>query len=188
MTKIYTRTGDAGTTSLVDGQRIPKNSLRIEAYGTIDELNSFIGAIVATGELPKADLLTLTELQSRLFDIGSYLATAEPELAARLLPDLEEPTAHLESEIDRISATLPQLKSFVIPQGTPGSCQANIARTICRRAERVILTLAETAEVAPSVLIYINRLSDYLFILSRHLNLLAYIPETYWIPAKTKKP
>lgn len=186
MPKIYTRTGDSGMTSLVDGSRQKKNSVRIEAYGTVDELNSFIGLLITSSPLTDADRQMLTSIQNRLFDIGSYLAAGSAEMSSRLLPTLDEPIRMLENEIDRIEATLPRHNRFVLPQGSPSCAAANVARTVARRAERRILSLvdhlAPDETIDSAVIRYINRLSDYLFVLSRHCNLLASVPEIYWQP------
>lgn len=196
---IYTRTGDNGTTSLVDGTRIAKNSVRIEAYGTVDELNSFIGVLIASEPLTADDRLMLTNIQSRLFDIGSYLAAGNKEMSGRLLPELELSLAEMENAIDIFDSQLPNLSSFILPQGAPSAAAAHVARTVARRAERCILSLndfltascsAESTEpecVDQFVRQYINRLSDYLFILSRHCNQLAGIPDIPWTPVKTRK-
>lgn len=188
MPKIYTRTGDSGMTSLVDGSRQKKNSVRIEAYGTVDELNSFIGQLIASDPLTDADRRMLTAIQNRLFDIGSYLAAGSAEMSSRLLPALGEPIGTLESEIDRIDASLPRHNRFILPQGSPSCAAANVARAVARRAERRILALADElpteAAIDPDVIRYINRLSDYLFVLSRHCNILASAPEIYWEPQK----
>ncbi|MDE5812531.1 MAG: cob(I)yrinic acid a,c-diamide adenosyltransferase [Muribaculaceae bacterium] len=193
---LYTRTGDRGSTSLVDGTRVAKNSPRLEAYGTVDELNSSIGMIVALSpQLPLADRALITDIQSRLFDIGAYLATdpaVNPELAERLLPaNLADSISRLEADIDRLHSLVPEIKSFILPAGAAGACAAHVARCIARRAERRILdltseatdTVSETAPVASVVIAYVNRLSDYLFILARYINTLASIPDTPWHPA-----
>lgn len=195
--KIYTRTGDKGITSLVDGTRIKKNSTRIDAYGTIDELNSFIGVLIASKPLTDIDCALLTDIQSRLFDIGSYLAAGNNEMSERLLPQLDESLQNIESTIDLYDSEVPELRSFVLPQGSPSAAAAHVARAVARRAERCILNfndeLQENAEVDvptsvhESILQYINRLSDYLFILSRHCNQLAGINDISWTPAKNKK-
>lgn len=182
MARIYTRTGDSGTTSLVDGTRLSKNSTRIEAYGTVDELNSLIGCVIASTLIEAADKAMLTSIQNRLFDIGSYLAAGSEEMAARLLPPLDGPIAEMEREIDRIEATLPRHNRFILPQGTPACAAANTARAVARRAERRILDFAATAPTDGSILRYINRLSDYLFVLSRHFNNIAGIEEIFWEP------
>lgn len=184
MARIYTRTGDKGTTSLVDGTRLNKNSVRIEAYGTVDELNSFIGSVIASAPIEDSDRKMLTAIQNRLFDIGSYLAAGSAEMSERLLPALESPIADLEREIDRLDSLLPRHDKFILPQGTPSCAAANVARAVARRAERRILDFAAAADVDSSVLRYINRLSDYLFVLSRHFNAIAGIDEIFWCPAE----
>ena len=196
--RLYTRTGDKGMTSLVDGSRIKKNSIRIEAYGTIDELNSFIGVLIASKPLTEVDCALLTEIQSRLFDIGSYLAAGNKEMSDRLLPQLDESLQNIENTIDLYDSEVPELRSFILPQGTSSAAAAHVARAVARRAERCILNFndelhanaeSDTAltEVHESILQYINRLSDYLFILSRHCNHLAGINDICWIPTKSKK-
>ncbi|MBO5780834.1 MAG: cob(I)yrinic acid a,c-diamide adenosyltransferase [Muribaculaceae bacterium] len=181
---LYTRTGDNGTTSLVDGERVKKNSVRIEAYGTIDELNSFIGLLIASNPLDDTDRQTLTAIQSTLFSVGAYLASADAEVAAKMLPYLDQPLADIEAEIDRIDALLPRHNKFILPQGTTASATAHVARTVARRAERRILDLADIAPIAPAVISYINRLSDYLFALARLCNTLNGNNEIFWEPAK----
>lgn len=196
--RLYTRTGDKGMTSLVDGSRIKKNSIRIEAYGTIDELNSFIGVLIASKPLTEFDCALLTDIQSRLFDIGSYLAAGNKEMSDRLLPQLDESLQNIENTIDLYDSEVPELRSFILPQGTSSAAAAHVARAVARRAERCILNFndelhanaeSNTAltEVHESILQYINRLSDYLFILSRHCNHLAGINDICWIPTKSKK-
>lgn len=196
--RLYTRTGDKGMTSLVDGSRIKKNSIRIEAYGTIDELNSFIGVLIASKPLTEVDCALLTDIQSRLFDIGSYLAAGNKEMSDRLLPQLDESLQNIENTIDLYDSEVPELRSFILPQGTSSAAAAHVARAVARRAERCILNFndelhanaeSNTAltEVHESILQYINRLSDYLFILSRHCNHLAGINDICWIPTKSKK-
>lgn len=204
---LYTRTGDKGTTALVDGSRVAKNSVRIEAYGTVDELNSFIGVLIASEPLTDADRRQLTDIQARLFDIGSYLAAGNAEMSARLLPELDGSLKALEDAIDMSDSELPRMNSFVLPQGAPSAAAAHVARAVARRAERRILSLSDvlsdrsdmsdmsdgsdvsdSAPVDASVLRYINRLSDYLFVLSRHCNRLAGINDICWTPAKTKNP
>ncbi|WP_375417092.1 cob(I)yrinic acid a,c-diamide adenosyltransferase [uncultured Hymenobacter sp.] len=164
--KIYTRTGDQGQTSLIGGTRVSKSSLRLDAYGTVDELNAYIGLLrdqdINTSRRPQ-----LKELQDRLFTIGSSLA-ADPEKSRMKLPDLhEEDVALLEAEMDQMNEGLPELHAFVLPGGHPAVSFAHVARCVCRRAERLVVELQETAFVADLVAIYLNRLSDYLFVLSR---------------------
>lgn len=196
---IYTRTGDKGMTSLVDGTRLVKNSVRIEAYGTVDELNSFIGVLIASDPLTDDDRALLTDIQARLFDIGSYLASGNAEMSERLRPQLDGALEALEHVLDLYDSELPPMRSFVLPQGAPSAAAAHVARAVARRAERRILAFdseltahaADEGNTAPpcvdrQVLKYINRLSDYLFILSRHCNHLAGISDICWTPAKPK--
>lgn len=196
---IYTRTGDKGMTSLVDGTRLVKNSVRIEAYGTVDELNSFIGVLIASEPLTDDDRALLTDIQARLFDIGSYLASGNAEMSERMRPQLDGALEALEHVLDLYDSELPPMRSFVLPQGAPSAAAAHVARAVARRAERRILAFnseltAHAADegytgpqcVDKQVLKYINRLSDYLFILSRHCNHIAGIADIYWIPAKPK--
>ena len=166
--KIYTKTGDRGMTSLVGGQRVPKNSARLEAYGTIDELNSCIG-LVRAFDIDKTLADELIEIQSRLFDVGGLLATASEDSQVRMCIT-ESDIASLEQAIDRMDAEVPPMKFFVLPGGESRSASfCHLARTVCRRAERRILDLDIHTEQHELVLKYVNRLSDYLFILSRRL-------------------
>lgn len=166
--KIYTKTGDAGTTSLIGGKRVSKYHPRIEAYGTVDELNSFIGAIL-DHPLDGAIRESLDIIQERLFTLEAQLAR-DPQGSAGPLPEIVEgDVTRLEGEIDRMNEGLPELRSFIIPGGHPAVSSSHIARTVCRRAERVTLRLSENEPVAPVNLKYLNRLSDYLFVLSRRL-------------------
>ena len=187
---LYTRTGDAGTTSLVGGQRIAKNSPRVSAYGTLDELNAMIGLVQAhTTDLDDFVHSTLLTINRTLFSIGAYLATpstthpsdnSDPQ-PAPISPDL---LTDLEHQIDLLDSSIPPLKLFVLPGGSVGATHAHVARTVCRRAERDILTLADTgAYVHPIVLTYINRLSDYLFALARYINHFTGTPELTWRPS-----
>ncbi|MBQ8531529.1 MAG: cob(I)yrinic acid a,c-diamide adenosyltransferase [Parabacteroides sp.] len=164
---IYTGTGDKGTTSLVGGQRVSKAHQRIESYGTIDELNSFIGLLISSLE-EKMDQDFLLFVQHKLFTIGSYLATdqesTELKVESRILP---ETIARIEREIDRLDSELPQMRHFVLPGGSRSASLAHVCRTVCRRAERQIYRLTETIFVEEPVLVFINRLSDYLFVLAR---------------------
>lgn len=169
--KIYTKTGDKGLTSLVGGKRVSKCDARLDAYGTIDELNSFVGLLVSS--LPDGeDKCFLESIQKTLFDVGGLLALDEDTPASKYNLCLEPSEIdRIESEIDRISELLPPLKSFVIPGGTYESSLCHVCRTITRRAERCIYLVNEEFLVYPEVLIYINRLSDYFFVLSRYFNL-----------------
>ncbi|MCD8193843.1 MAG: cob(I)yrinic acid a,c-diamide adenosyltransferase [Tannerellaceae bacterium] len=164
---VYTGTGDQGKTSLVGGQRVSKTDQRIESYGTVDELNSFIGLLRDMLTDP-ADRDFLLFIQHKLFTIGSYLATdqetTELKIESKVTP---ESILRLEKEIDRIDAELPRIKSFILPGGAPSASQAHICRTVCRRAERGIYRLAAVSTVEEPVLVFMNRLSDYLFVLAR---------------------
>lgn len=182
MTKaaIYTRTGDRGTTSLVGGKRIDKHSSRIEAYGTIDELNAHLGLISSHPHIGDNERQFIIALQSHLFDIGSYLACdpdGDIQLPSGVTPQRLD---NLEKEIDRLNACVPQIKNFTLPTGTPLAATCHVARTVCRRAERRITALAAEAPVAPEVSAYINRLSDFLYILSRFCNINQNQPEIFW--------
>lgn len=180
--KIYTKTGDKGQTSLIGGTRVPKNHLRIEAYGTVDELNSWIG--VVRDSMVFEDLQnTLIEIQDRLFTIGSSLATDPEKSPKTQLPDLHESDIQfLEQKMDEMNETLPEMRSFVLPGGHLSVSYAHVARTVCRRAERKVIALNENAFVAPLVQPYLNRLSDYLFVLSRKLSKELNANETPWKP------
>jgi cob(I)alamin adenosyltransferase len=183
--KIYTKTGDAGTTALVGGKRVSKASARLEAYGTIDELNSNIGLLAALQIDDEPTEALLRTIQNRLFNLGAYLATDNtdnPTLApAGLGPDQ---VAQIEHEIDRLDQLLPPLQCFILPGGCLQAAQANVVRTICRRAERRIVALSETgAAIHPHASAYVNRLSDYFFTLARYLNLATSTPEHPWQPA-----
>lgn len=191
LSKIYTRTGDGGTTRLVGGQEVPKDALRIEAYGTIDELNAIIGLCrmelltPSDGtQLPAADLTRLDawflDLQQALFDLGSDLATRlEDRWPGQPLIRPEHITA-LEVFIDAENAHLGVLKSFVLPGGTRLNALLHLARTVCRRAERVAIALSREEAVGPEVVPWVNRLSDTLFVLSRRVSQLAGVPEVLW--------
>lgn len=178
--KVYTKTGDKGTTSLVGGTRVPKTHDRLEAYGTVDELNSFLGLLityVADGQ----DVAFLQRVQNSLFVVGSYLATDQAKMSLKsasvVTPVM---VAEMENEIDRLDALLPPLSAFVLPGGSRGAAFCHVCRTVCRRAERRILTLSAEVEIAPELLAYMNRLSDYLFVLSRKINLDAKKDEIFW--------
>jgi cob(I)alamin adenosyltransferase len=187
--KIYTKTGDKGMTALIGGTKVPKSNLRIESYGTVDELNSFIGLLTdhlngAPGAFPVDSGDFLREIQDRLFTIGSSLA-CDPEKEPKLkIPDLkEEDVLRLETEIDRMEATLPPMRSFFLPGGHIAVSTAHIARCVCRRAERSCVRLQDGGLfVEPLVLRYLNRLSDYLFVLARYAAHLLLVPEIPWHP------
>ena len=181
--KIYTKTGDLGKTSLIGGTKVSKSHLRIESYGTVDELNSYIGLVI--------DLLSdvhskgiLKEIQDRLFTIGSSLACDPEKEPLMKIPDLKESDLLLlENEIDKMNETLPEMKSFILPGGHIAVSTIHIARCICRRAERICVHLQEESLfVDPLVIKYLNRLSDYLFVLSRYTGHLMDIAEILWKP------
>ncbi len=177
---LYTGGGDAGTTSLVGGTRVGKDDARLEAYGTLDELNSHIGLVAASPVLDDADRAVLHDVQKRLFEAGTILAT-EPGSSWQPEPFAEEAATALETEIDRLDATLPRHRRFILPGGHPDSARAHIARTVARRAERRIVALAACGEAADArVLRYINRLSDYLFALARSINVRSGSEEKFW--------
>jgi cob(I)alamin adenosyltransferase len=179
--KIYTKTGDKGYTSLIGGTRVPKHHLRIESYGTVDELNSYIG-LIRDQDISAHDKDLLKQIQDRLFTIGSSLA-ADPEKARMVIPDLHPGDIELlEREMDRMNETLPELKHFILPGGNNAISYCHIARCVCRRAERLSVHLAEESTVDEKVNIYLNRLSDYLFTLARMIGHQNKVPENQWIP------
>lgn len=166
--KIYTKKGDTGTTGLIGGTRVLKSSLRIESYGTIDELNSYIGVVRDQG-IHETKVSQLIEIQDRLFTIGSSLAS-DPEKSNMKIPDLNESDIQqLEHWMDEMDEGLPEMRFFVLPGGHPAISFCHVARCVCRRAERIIVDLSQNEFVAPLVISYINRLSDYLFVLSRQV-------------------
>jgi cob(I)alamin adenosyltransferase len=163
LTKIYTRTGDDGTTGLGNGARVPKEHARVEAYGTVDEANSAIGVVLAVSNIPPIVEKVLAEIQHDLFDLGGELATP----GMRLIQDSH--VTRLEEAIDSFNSDLPALKEFILPGGGPAAAACHLARTIARRAERRAWTLHRSEEVAPEILRYLNRLSDLLFVIARVL-------------------
>lgn len=180
-TKIYTKTGDQGKTSLIGGTKVPKSHIRIESYGTVDELNSYLGLIsdLITDEHSKT---ILKEIQDRLFTIGSSLA-CDPDKDTKMeIPDLkEEDVVLLEKEIDAMNETLPAMKNFILPGGHPAVSTTHIARCVCRRAERACVNMQQQEMfVDPLVIKYINRLSDYLFVLARYIGHILNVPEVIW--------
>ena len=179
--KIYTKTGDKGQTSLIGGTRVPKHHMRIEAYGTVDELNSYIG-LIRDQQIDEKTKTLLIEIQDRLFTIGSSLAS-DPEKSKMKIPDLkEEDIALLEQEMDKMNEVLPEMRSFVLPGGHTTVSFCHIARCVCRRAERLTIHLSENSYVAELVIKYLNRLSDYLFVLSRKLSQDLNAHEIPWKP------
>ena len=179
--KIYTKTGDKGYTSLIGGTRVPKHHLRIESYGTVDELNSYIG-LIRDQQISHHDKDMLKQIQDRLFTIGSSLA-ADPEKSKMIIPDLyPEDIELLEKEMDRMNESLPELKHFILPGGSNAVSYCHIARCVCRRAERLTVHLAEESTVDEKVNIYLNRLSDYLFTMARMIAYIDKVPENQWLP------
>lgn len=189
LNRIYTRGGDKGETALAGGQRIPKDAPRIEAYGTVDELNAFVGlACVTCGEesaraLRLGKLLDiLCRVQHELFNLGSQLATLPKDLHPKQARITPAEIGQLEREIDAMNAELPALRSFVLPGGSRLNAELHAARTVCRRAERLTVALARSEEVAPEAIRYLNRLSDALFVWSRWVNHVMGVPEVLWEP------
>jgi cob(I)alamin adenosyltransferase len=163
LSRIYTRTGDDGSTGLGDGTRVPKDSLRVEAYGTVDELNSAIGVLLATPEVPAGVAACLTEVQHELFDLGGELCIPGHRAITA------EHVTRLENSLDDFNDSLPPLKEFILPGGGPAAAACHLARAIARRAERRVWALARAESVSPEVTSYLNRLSDLLFVLARVL-------------------
>lgn len=180
--KIYTRTGDDGTTGLIGGSRVKKHDIRLESYGTIDELNSYIGLIRSAQNDRHTDQV-MEIIQNKLFVIGANLATEESiGLVKKQLPCKKADVEMLEKEMDKMNSELPELRNFILPGGSQAASFCHVARTVCRRAERRIVELAEKAEVDSNLIKFVNRLSDYLFVLSRKLNLDKKTPEILWSP------
>jgi len=187
--RVYTRRGDAGQTSLVGGQRVPKDSLRIEAYGTVDELNCFVGIACQTSRdltpaNPQMQRLTaiLVRVQHELFNLGSILATRPEEVGPAQPSVTEMDVARLESEMDRMNEGLPELRSFVLPGGCRLNVELHVCRTVCRRAERRCVALAAAEEVPPDAIRYLNRLGDAFFVWSRWASHVLGAPESMWDP------
>ncbi len=175
---VYTRRGDNGTTSLASGQRVPKTNARLEAYGTLDELNSFIGLLM-TYVTDEADINFLLQVQGDLFSIGSVLATDAPD-SPQVCPVSDVAVNEVESAIDEADARLGEWRGFVLPGGSRGSVVAHICRTICRRMERRLYALEKWDSLNPNIFRYVNRLSDYFFVLAKKINLLQGIEEKIW--------
>lgn len=180
ITKVYTRTGDDGSTGLGTGARVPKTDLRIAAYGAVDELNSHVGTILA---LPVADAIRdpLRRIQNELFHVGADLCVPDADKARCPTPTVDDRhVAALEQLMDQLSERLEPLQNFVLPGGTPAAAALHIARAVCRRAERDLLALAARETVSPVVVHYLNRLSDTLFVMARYDNKVAGVPEPIW--------
>ncbi|HJT74013.1 MAG TPA: cob(I)yrinic acid a,c-diamide adenosyltransferase [Chitinophaga sp.] len=183
--RIYTKTGDKGKTALIGGTKVPKSDLRIDAYGTVDELNSYIGLVSDYLE-DKATIALLREIQDRLFTIGASLA-CDPEKDTKMhIPDLlPADVTLLENNIDKMNDILPEMKAFILPGGHVAVSTCHVARCVCRRAERLCVGLQEQNQfIDPLVLQYMNRLSDYLFVLSRWIGHQLNVPEIAWKPRK----
>lgn len=178
---LYTGTGDSGTTSLVGGQRISKCSVRLDAYGTLDEFSAFLGIVLSSTECPSNLKSQMLHIQNKLFDAGCYLATASDSSKHVICKGIgEDEITRVESWIDTLDSDTPKIKAFVLPGGSLLAAHCHVARTVCRRAERRILTLAAEEYVDPSLLRWINRLSDYLFIAARYLNHMSGVAEIIW--------
>jgi cob(I)alamin adenosyltransferase len=191
--RVYTRRGDSGETGLVGGQRVPKDSLRIEAYGTVDELNAFIGGArasldeaTASGCAQLAPLgAILLRVQHELFNLGSILATLPGDVHPKQARVTEAEIARLESEMDRMNESLPPLRSFVLPGGSRLNADLHICRTVCRRAERIAVALARQERIPEEAVRYLNRLSDAFFVWSRWASHAAAVEETLWEPNRS---
>ena len=178
ISKVYTRTGDAGQTSLVSGTRVDKDDVRVEAYGTIDELNSNLGVLLHSTKLDNHEVIAvIRKAQNKLFNIGGYLAN---DKADKLYGVTQEDVAELERMMDQMNEELPPAQGFVLPGGTRLSATADRCRTITRRAERRVVTLAKVAPIDPLVLEYLNRLSDFFFVFARYNNIQNQVEEIYW--------
>jgi cob(I)alamin adenosyltransferase len=189
LNRIYTKRGDAGETSLAGGQRVPKDSARIEAYGTVDELSAFIGlAVVSCEEMILRDprmgllLVILRRVQHELFNLGSILATLPEDVHPRQARITPAEIAQLEREIDGMNESLPSLRSFVLPGGTRLNAELHVTRTVCRRAERLLVAFSREEPVPPETIQYLNRLSDAMFVWSRWVNNAVGAPEILWQP------
>ena len=185
--KIYTKTGDGGKTSLIGGTKVPKSHIRIESYGTVDELNSYIG-LCGDHIIDNVSRIMLKEIQDRLFTIGSSLACDPDKEPLMKMPDLKpEDVQLLEQSIDKMNETLPAMKSFILPGGHVGVSHLHVARCICRRAERICVHMQEENIFIDALVIkYLNRLSDYLFVLARYIGHQAGAPEIAWKPRVAK--
>ncbi len=179
--KIYTKTGDKGDTSLFGGQRVPKDALRIEAYGTVDELNSVLGIVRADNKQKEIDEI-LEHVQNELFVLGADLATPRPSNAKQIRRVEPKDAMRLEKTIDKLEAKLEPLRAFILPGGSPVAARLHFARTVCRRAERAVVRLSRNEDIGEAITIYLNRLSDLLFVLARYANRCAGVSETKWKP------
>ena len=184
LTRIYTKTGDEGMTGLGGGSRVPKDSARVEAYGTVDELNSQLGVALATG-LSDRLVAELALVQNELFDLGADLATPADSQARHPVPTVQARHIELlEALIDELNEVVGPLANFLLPGGSPGAADLHVARTICRRAERVATRLGREEPIGPTVLPYLNRLSDALFVMARYENHVRGVAEPLWDPGR----
>ena len=180
--KIYTKTGDAGETGLFGGGRVSKADARVDAYGELDELNAFIGLARSAGLPADVDALCQT-LQDQLFTVGATLATPKGTKASSFIPPIKPEWAEaMERAMDRYDEEVPKMTHFILPGGTPGASALHVARTVCRRAERRIVPLLQAGEIDAGVIVYVNRLSDLLFVLARLVNHRAGVQDVKWIP------
>jgi cob(I)alamin adenosyltransferase len=179
MTRIYTKTGDKGDTSLFGGQRVPKDALRIEAYGTVDELNSVLGLVVAGSADPELNQV-LVMIQKKLFDVGADLATPRNPERKKIRRIETRDTHQLERVIDVVEKKLRPLRAFILPGGSSTASTLHFARTVCRRAERSVVRLSRNEDIGEEIITFLNRLSDLLFVLARYANLLADVSEVKW--------
>lgn len=186
--RIYTKTGDAGETSLFGGGRVGKDAARVDAYGELDELNAVLGLVRAEVDDRELDAL-LERLQVELFTVGAVLATPRDTKAAGVIPQVEAAWIEAqERDIDRLDATLPAMTHFILPGGSRASASLHLARTVCRRVERRVVPLLRSGEIGAEVGIYLNRLSDLLFVLARVVNHRAGVADVKWIPRRPERP
>lgn len=184
LNRIYTKTGDTGMTGLGGGQRVPKDARRVEAYGTVDELNSQLGVALSAGLCDRL-AAELPAIQNELFDLGSDLATPAASQARHPVPTVEaRHIERLEALIDELNEAVGPLANFLLPGGSPGAAALHVARTVCRRAERQVTTLAHYEPIGPTVLPYLNRLSDALFVMARYENHERGVTEPLWQPGR----
>ncbi len=179
--KIYTKTGDKGDTSLFGGQRVPKDALRIEAYGTVDELNSVLGIVRSDNKENEIDSI-IDRIQNDLFVLGADLATPRSQSGKSIKRIDAKDSRHLERTIDQLEVHLKSLKTFILPGGSTVAARLHFARTVCRRAERSVVRLSRNEDIGEGITIYLNRLSDLLFVLARYANHTAGVSETKWKP------
>jgi cob(I)alamin adenosyltransferase len=184
LTRLYTRKGDDGSTALSTGRRVPKDSARVEAYGAVDEVNAQLGVARATGVCPRLET-ELAAIQNRLFDLGADLATPASDEPEFEVPRIRaEHVAQLEALIDELNEEVGPLENFILPGGGAGAAALHLGRTVCRRAERRLITLARHGDVGEQVIAYVNRLSDALFVMARFQNLAAGCAEPLWRPGE----